>query len=222
MARPAPLRLLLVEDDPALGPLVEEVLSEVYDVVRHVDGRGGLIAALDGDFDVLVVDRRLPSLDGIGIVEALRRGRVTAPILLLTALGTVADRVDGLDAGADDYLVKPFEFDELLARLRALTRVFDASGATLLIGDWRFSPADRLLSSPYGGRLVLTDRESDLLAVLAREPDRTFSREHLLRVAFPAGEKPGTVDTYVHYLRRKAEPEIVLTVRGRGYRLGAL
>ncbi|BDZ51131.1 transcriptional regulator [Frondihabitans sucicola] len=222
MDRSARLRLLLVEDDPALGPLIEEVLSEVYDVVRHDDGRRGLIAALDGDFDVLVVDRRLPSLDGLSIVEALRRGRVTAPVLMLTALGAVGDRVDGLDAGADDYLVKPFEFDELLARLRALTRSFDGVGVTLPIGEWHFAPDERVLSSPYGGRVVLTDREADLLRVLAREPERTFSREHLLRVAFPAGEKPGTVDTYVHYLRRKSEPEIVLTVRGRGYRLGAL
>lgn len=221
MDRSVRLRLLLIEDDPALGPLIEEVLAEVYDVDRQTDGRQGLIRALDGDYDVLVVDRRLPSLDGLGIVETLRRGRVAAPILMLTALGTTSDRVEGLDAGADDYLVKPFEFDELLARLRALTRTFD-SGVTLPVGDWRFAPDDRILSSPYGGRVVLTDRESELLAVLAREPERTFSREHLLRVVFPDGEKPGTVDTYVHYLRRKSEPEIVLTVRGRGYRLGAL
>jgi len=222
MERSARLRLLLIEDDPSLGPLIEEVLSEVYDVQRHDDGRQGLIAALDGDYDVLVVDRRLPSLDGLSIVEALRRGRISAPILLLTALGSLGDRVDGLDAGADDYLVKPFEFDELLARLRALTRSFDTLGASFPVGDWSFSPDERVLASPYGGRVILTDRESDLLRVLAREPERTFSREHLLRVAFPAGEKPGTVDTYVHYLRRKSEPEIVLTVRGRGYRLGAL
>ncbi|RKR73722.1 response regulator transcription factor [Frondihabitans australicus] len=218
-ARPT---LLLIEDDPGLGPLIEEVLSEVYDVTRHVDGREGLVAGLDGDFDVLVVDRRLPSIEGLGIVERLRRGRVTSPILMLTALGTVADRVDGLDAGADDYLVKPFEFDELLARLRALTRTFSASGSTLPIGSWRFAPEEHVLTSPYGDHVVLTERESGVLAVLAREPERTFSREHLLRVAFPAGEKPGTVDTYVHYLRRKTEKEIVLTMRGRGYRLGSL
>jgi DNA-binding response OmpR family regulator len=216
------MRLLLIEDDPALGPLIEEVLSESYDVERHADGREGLLAGLDRDFDVMVVDRRLPSVDGLGIVEALRRGRVTVPILLLTALGTVADRVDGLDAGADDYLVKPFEFDELLARLRALTRSFSAAGTWLGIGTWRFSPDDRILTSPYGSRVVLTDRESELLRVLALEPDRTFSRDHLLRVVFPAGEKPGTVDTYVHYLRRKSERDIVLTIRNRGYRLGAL
>ncbi|GAA4680755.1 response regulator transcription factor [Frondihabitans cladoniiphilus] len=216
------LRLLLVEDDPALGPLIEEVLAEVYDVVRKIDGRDGLIAGLDGDFDVIVLDRRLPSLDGIGVVEALRRGRVTAPVLMLTALGTVVDRVEGLDSGADDYLVKPFEFDELLARLRALTRSFTGAGALLDVGTWSFSPDDRVLSSPYDGRVVLTEREAALLGVLAAEPNRTFSREHLLRVVFPDGDQLGTVDTYVHYLRKKTEKDVVLTVRNQGYRLGTL
>ncbi|ROQ41374.1 two-component system response regulator QseB [Frondihabitans sp. PhB188] len=222
MDRTARLRVLLIEDDPALGPLIEEVLAEVYDVVRHADGRAGLIAGLDGDFDAMVVDRRLPSIEGADIVTALRRSRVTTPVLMLTALGTVADRVDGLDAGADDYLVKPFEFDELLARLRALTRTFASSGPRLPVGEWEFLPDDRLLSSPYGDRVVLSERESGLLRVLAAAPDTTFSREHLLRVVFPSGEMPGTVDTYVHYLRRKTERDVVLTVRGRGYRLGAL
>lgn len=214
-------RLLLIEDDPALGPLIEEVLTEVYDVTRHVDGRAGLIAGLDGDFDVMVIDRRLPSIEGLDIVTALRKGRVTAPILMLTALGTVGDRVDGLDSGANDYLVKPFEFDELLARLRALTRSFGAVDS-LPVGSWSFSPGDRLVSSPYGDRVILTEREADLLAVLARESERTFAREHLLRVVFPAGEQLGTVDTYVHYIRKKTERDVILTVRGRGYRLGAL
>lgn len=218
-ARP---RLLLIEDDPALGPLIEEVLSEVYEVDRRADGRDGLLAGLDLDFDVMVIDRRLPSIEGIGIVERLRAGRVTAPILMLTALGTVGDRVDGLDAGADDYLVKPFEFDELLARLRALTRSFSGTGERLPVGSWSFMPDDRILSSPYGGSVVLTERESELLRVLAREPERTFSREHLLRVVFADGEQPGTVDTYVHYLRKKTERDVVLTVRSRGYRLGVL
>ena len=220
MARP--LRLLLIEDDPALGPLIEEVLSEVYDVVRRVDGREGLIAGLDLDFDVMVIDRRLPSLDGLSIVDALRRGRITVPILLLTALGTVGDRVDGLDTGADDYLVKPFEFDELLARLRALTRTFSSSGALLAVGAWSFSPAERILVSPYDGRVTLSDREAALLTLLAENPERTFTREHILRTVFPDGEQTGTVDTYVHYLRKKTEKDIVLTVRNRGYRLGTL
>ncbi|MCU1528589.1 MAG: two-component system response regulator [Frondihabitans sp.] len=216
------LRLLLIEDDPALGPLIEEVLSETYEVVRKTDGRQGLIAGLDQDFDVMVVDRRLPSVDGLTIVSKLRSGRVTVPILLLTAIGTTEDRVDGLDAGANDYLVKPFEFDELLARLRAMTRSFSASGTMLPIGTWSFSPADRILVSPYDGRVVLSDRESALLTLLAENPERTFSREHILRVVFPGGDQTGTVDTYVHYLRKKTEKDIVMTIRSRGYRLGSL
>lgn len=220
MARP--LRLLLIEDDPDLGPLIEEVLSEVYEVIRRVDGRDGLIAGLDLDVDVIVVDRRLPSLDGLTIVEKLRRGRIPVPILMLTALGTLGDRVDGLDSGADDYLVKPFEFDELLARLRALTRSFSSAGAWLSVGTWQFWPDDRILISPYDGRVTLSDREAALLRLFAENPDRTFSREHILRVVFLDGEQTGTVDTYVHYLRKKTEKDIVMTIRNRGYRLGAL
>lgn len=216
------LRLLLIEDDPALGPLIQEVLEEAYDVDRRIDGREGLIAGLHNDYDVMVIDRRLPSIEGLSIVQSLRQGRVTVPILMLTALGTVDDRVDGLDSGANDYLIKPFEFDELLARLRALTRLFSGRGSQLAVGSWSFVPEDRLLVSPYEGRVLLTERESSLLNVLASEPDRTFTRAHLLRVVFPAGEQLGTVDTYVHYLRKKTEKDIVLTVRNLGYRIGSL
>ena len=219
MRRP---RLLLVEDDPALGPLVEEVLSEVYDVDRRTDGRDGLRAGLTRPFDAMVVDRRLPSLDGVSLVQALRAEQVSAPVLMLTALGSVPDRVAGLDGGADDYLVKPFDFDELLARLRALTRSFPPAQHPLPIGTWWFSPSERVVASPYGGRFVLTVRESEVLRVLAEQPDQTFSREHLLREVFADGDQPGTVDTYVHHLRRKTEKDIVLTIRNRGYRLGSL
>ncbi|MEO7122378.1 MAG: response regulator, partial [Lacisediminihabitans sp.] len=108
-------RLLLIEDDPQLGPLIEQVLSESYTVTLKADGHSGVVAGLNGDYDVMIIDRRLPSLDGLGVIEMLRRKRITTPILILTALGTVPDKVRGLDAGANDYLVKPFEFDELLA-----------------------------------------------------------------------------------------------------------
>ncbi|MFJ3490508.1 response regulator transcription factor [Leifsonia aquatica] len=216
------LRVLLIEDDPRLGPLIEQVLAEVYDVTRVEDGEAGLAAGLAGDFDALVVDRRLPGLDGAEVVTALRKRRVVAPILMLTALGTVRDRVDGLDAGANDYLVKPFEFDELLARLRALTRVFTGEGTELAIGEWRFHPESRAIYSPYDGRILLTDRENALLRLLAENPLRTFSRRQILETVFAADEQDGTVDTYVHYVRRKTDPDIISTVRGQGYRLGQL
>lgn len=215
-------RLLLIEDDPELGPLIGGVLTESYDVELVVDGQTGLDRGIHDDFDVLVIDRRLPRLDGLNVVQALRSHRVTTPILLLTALGTIADKVDGLDAGANDYLVKPFDFDELFARLRALTRAFTAEGPAVDIGEWTFYPDDRSIHSPHIGRILLTPRESDLLRLFATQPDRTFSREQVLSAVFQVGEQPGTVDTYVHYLRRKTDRDIVLTVRGRGYRLGQL
>jgi len=215
-------RLLLIEDDAELGPLIRGVLEESYSVELVADGQTGLDTGIRDDFDVLVIDRRLPSLDGLSVVQALRSRRVTTPILLLTALGTITDKVDGLDAGANDYLVKPFDFDELLARLRALTREFTAEGPAVEIGEWIFYPDDHSIHSPHIGRILLTPRESDLLRLFATQPDRTFSREQVLSAVFQAGEQPGTVDTYVHYLRRKTDKDIVLTVRGRGYRLGRL
>ncbi|MBC7442464.1 MAG: response regulator transcription factor [Ramlibacter sp.] len=213
-------RLLLIEDDPRLGPMIEQVLAETYDVTRVTDGAEGLAVGLAREFEVLVIDRRLPTLDGLGVVEALRRKLVTTPILLLTALGTTRDKVDGLDIGANDYLVKPFEFDELLARLRAIRRVFTGEGRTLSVGGWEYYPDSRTIYSPYDGRVLLTERENELLRLLAEAPQRTFSRQEILNSVFSAGDTAGTVDTYVHYLRRKTDTGIVLTVRGRGYRLG--
>jgi two-component system response regulator QseB len=214
--------LLLIEDDPELGPITRDVLAEHYETDLVADGARGLEAAESGDYDVMVIDRRLPEVDGLTIVQTLRRKRVTTPILLLTALGTVGDKVDGLDAGANDYLVKPFDFDELLARLRALTRSFSPQGAELPIGEWSFYPDDGCIYSPHIGRILLTPREVDLLRLLAENPEATFSRRQILRKVFQAGEQPGTVDTYVHYLRRKTDKDVILTVRGRGYRLGQL
>lgn len=215
-------RLLLVEDDPQLGPIIAQVLDEAYDVELIVDGARGLERAQECRFDVLVVDRRLPSLDGLSLVRLLRQSGADTPALMLTALGTVPDKVAGLDAGANDYLVKPFEFDELFARLRAIRRTVPGEGPFLHIGAWEFYPDSRAVYSPYDGRVILTERESALLRVLAAHPHTTFSRQELLRQVFTDDDTPGTIDTYVHYLRRKTDPDIVTTVRGRGYRLGML
>ncbi|MGJ4845260.1 MULTISPECIES: response regulator transcription factor [unclassified Leifsonia] len=215
-------RVLLVEDDQRLGPLIEQVLAETYEVTLIADGDAGLRAGLDGTFDAIVVDRRLPGTDGVTIVETLRARRVVTPILMLTALGGLADRVGGLDAGANDYLVKPFEFDELLARLRAITRTFTGEGPVIAVGDWQFYPESRCIYSPYDGRIQLTARETALLRLLAENPLRTFSRRQILSEVFENDEQPGTVDTYVHYVRRKTDKDLISTVRGEGYRLGAL
>ncbi len=214
-------RLLLIEDDDRLAPVMVDYLAESYEVHRFSDGPGGLRAALEETFDVMIVDRRLPGMEGTDVVRRVRRARIATPILILTALGAVPDRVEGLDSGANDYLVKPFDFDELLARLRALRRTYDDRGA-LPIGDWDFHPDDRVIHSPYLGPIVLSRRESELLALLARNPARTFSRRQILSAVFSPDDTPGTVDTYVHYLRQKTEPSIVLTVRLKGYRLGTL
>lgn len=215
-------RLLLVEDDDQLGPLMATVLDEVYDVTLVADGGEALDIATSRTFDVMVVDRRLPTVDGVTIVETLRRAGAGVPLLILTALGTVQDKVRGLDAGANDYLVKPFEFDELFARLRAIRRVSGGEGPFVRIGEWEFYPDSRAVYSPYDGRIILTERESALLTLFAVNPQRTYSRDDILRSVFSPDDTPGAVDTYVHYLRKKTDPAIVQTVRGRGYRLGLM
>ena len=186
-------RLLLIEDDPHLGPVMAQVLEEVYFVKLVADGQEAVQVALAEDFEVLIVDRRLPHLDGLGVIQALRQKRVTTPMLILTALGTIQDKVRGLDAGANDYLVKPFEFDELFARLRALRRVFTGEGPFLRIGLWEFYPESRTVYSPYDGRIILTDRENTLLRLFAENPQRTYSREQILKLVFDEGDQPGTV-----------------------------
>ncbi|HXD27510.1 MAG TPA: response regulator transcription factor [Arthrobacter sp.] len=226
---PAP-RLLLVEDDPVLGPLLVELLADGFAAELAADGPAGLQRGLAGDWDVMVVDRGLPGIDGIRLISALRAHGVGTPILILTALDAVADKVEGLDAGANDYLVKPFDVDELTARLRALTRerarrAADATpghGGPLPVGAWDLSEHARLLTSPYGERVELSPAETRLLAILAGAPERVFTRAELLDAAFSAEDGPGIVDTYVHHLRKKTARSIIRTVHGTGYHLGRL
>ena len=213
-------RLLLVEDDPELAPIIRDVLGEVYEVETAASLAEGTAAALRDEVDVIVLDRRLGDGDGLDLVRRLRSARIAVPVLMLTALDAIADRVDGLDGGADDYLVKPFDFDELLARLRALTRSPVDTEPVIEIGAWEFYPRSRMISSPYSGRVVLTGKERDLLSLLVEHADRTLSRRRILAEVFGADGTPGVVDTYVHYLRRKTDRDLILTVRGEGYRLG--
>jgi two-component system response regulator QseB len=215
--------VLLIEDDRQLGPLVAELLGDDFEVALAADGREGLRLALGEVWDALVVDRGLPLVDGVSVVRSVRAKGVATPILILTALGSVPDKVEGLDAGANDYLVKPFDSDELAARLRALTRTYEPRPPALLpVGSWDLDPAARVLSSPYGHRVELSAAESSLLTRLASEPDRVHSRAELLSSVFDAGDTPGVVDTYVHYLRKKTDKTVIRTVHGVGYQLGGL
>ncbi|MCC3651225.1 MULTISPECIES: response regulator transcription factor [Streptomyces] len=218
-----PWRLLLIEDDRELVSLLSGVLREEgYSVDVATDGQRGLHLGLTRRYDALVVDRRLPALDGLDLLGRLRSRAVRAPVLLLTALGTVHDRVDGLDAGADDYLVKPFELDELSARLRALCRRGRDATDVLRIGSGRLYVGPREVELADGARIALAAREFALLWALASRPNLVHSRSELRRLVFQEAPASSIVDTYVYYLRRKLGRQVVRTVRGLGYRLGSL
>lgn len=146
---------------------------------------------------------------------------IAAPALVLTARGAVADRVEGLDAGAQDYVVKPFDVDELLARLRALLRPVGAGAAELVVGARRLIVEEHRVVGADVDEVLLSGRESLLLETLARNPTRVFTRDELLAKVFDTADTAGAVDTYVYYLRRKLGKAVVETVHGVGYRLGA-
>ncbi|WP_329109484.1 response regulator transcription factor [Micromonospora sp. NBC_01699] len=216
-------RLLLVEDDADLTELLTEMLiDEGYVVDRAPDGQRGLHLGLTRPYDVMVIDRLLPVLDGLDLVTRLRSRAVPAKALMLTALGTVDDRIAGLDAGADDYLVKPFDLDELSARLRALCRRTSDSTEVLRIGGGLLDLAPREVVLADGSRVALSAREFELLRVLAARPNSVHSRAELRRRVFDEAAAASIVDTYVYYLRRKLGRAVIRTVHGLGYRLGGL
>lgn len=215
-------RLLLVEDDPDLAGMLMGLLdSEGYDVEVAGDGQQGLHLGLTRDFDVMLLDRGLPAIEGLDLLARLEsRGR-RAPTLVLSALGQASDRVDGLDAGAEDYLGKPFDVDELLARLRALLRRTDDRSTVVRVPGGALNLSTRSVLSDGGEEVPLSAREGMLLTVLARNPRRVFNRRELVATVFEGAEEEGVVDTYVHYLRRKLGRGVVVTVHGLGYRLGS-
>ena len=216
-------RLLLVEDDADLSSMLTQLLTEEgYAVTPVRDGQAGLHHGLVGQWDVLVVDRGLPVIEGVDLVSRLRTKGMAAPVLLLTARGTVADRVEGLDAGAQDYLVKPFDVDELLARLRALLRPLGAGASELAVTAGRRLVVGEQRVVGGSSEVLLSRQESLLLETFARRPTRVFTRDELLEAVFGRADTLGAVDTYVHYLRRKLGRGAVETVHGVGYRLGRL
>ena len=216
-------RLLLVEDDAELSDLLTETLvDEGYHVDQAPDGQRGLHLGLTRPYDVMVIDRLLPALDGLDLVTRLRSRAVPARALMLTALGTLDDRIAGLDAGADDYLVKPFDLDELSARIRALCRRTSDATDVLRIGSGLLDLAARDAVLAGGARVALSAREFELLRVLAARPNAVHSRAQLRARVFDEAASASIVDTYVYYVRRKLGRSVVRTVHGLGYRLGAL
>jgi two-component system, OmpR family, response regulator QseB len=215
-------RVLLVEDDRRLSDLLVRLLSaEGYVVSPVFDGQAGLHQGLTGTWDALVIDRSLPAMEGADLVRRLRSRGVTTPTMLLTARGTTEDRVEGLDSGAEDYVVKPFDSDELLARLRALLRRHNDTSAVIDLGGRRLDVATRRVLSPDADPVELSAQECALLRVIAANPGRVRSREELRRRVFQNADSPNAVDTYVYYLRRKLGHDMIRTVRGLGYQLGA-
>jgi len=215
--------VLLVEDDRALSAMLVELFSgEGYRVETAFDGQQGMHLGLTGNYDAMILDRGLPVMDGADLVALLRSRGIATPALILTARGSVEDRVEGLDAGAQDYLVKPFEVTELLARVRALLRRNDDAATVLQAGGLRLDLLTRRVggATPDGEDVELSDRESALLATLMGAPGRVFSRAQLLDRAFDGAESDGTIDLYVHYLRRKLGKQVIRTVHGSGYRYG--
>ncbi len=180
----------------------------------------GMHLGLTGNHDALIVDRGLAVMDGADLIALLRARGITAPALILTARGSVEDRVEGLDAGAQDYLVKPFEVPELLARVRALLRRADDAATVLQSGGLRLDLMTRRVRGADVGDVELTERECALLATLMRTPRSVFTRPQLLTRAFQGVESEAAVDLYVHYLRRKLGKKVVRTVHGSGYRFG--
>ena len=222
------MRILLVEDEPAIVSFVQQGLTEAgYAVDVAGDGREGLAHAQVVDYDVLVLDIMLPKMSGLELLRELRRQGDKTPTLMLTARDTVDDRVQGLDAGADDYLVKPFAFPELLARVRALLRRPPLqSGTVLQVGDLQMDTSLREVRR--SGRFIdLTPREYAVLEYLMRHPDQVLTRtqigEHVWNLDFY--HESNVIDVYIGYLRRKLEAEgetpLIHTIRGVGYRISA-
>ncbi len=233
MQRPLPggpsitaMRILIVEDEAAIADFLERGLrAEGFEVTTAADGVAGGRAALDSDVDLVVLDRMLPGRSGDEVLASLRESRPALPVILLTARAEVADRVEGLDRGATDYVTKPFAFDELLARIRARLREHAATAETTLeAGDLHLDLLTR--EARRGDRTVrLPEREAALLEFLMRHAGRVCSRTELLSSAWGYDHDPGTnvVQVYVGYLRRKlslpGSPAPIETVRGAGYRL---
>lgn len=223
------MKILLLEDDLNLCSSIQEALQRNRYIVDSCnDGETAMLYALNTEYsyDLAIIDRMLPIIDGMSIIKAMRRKGITIPVIIITGMSELNDRIEGLDNGADDYLVKPFHIPELLARIRALTRRPSEikQEKNFCFSDLSFSPTERILSCGTNS-LLLTARESELLTVFISHPDILFSREQLINKIWgtDADIMPGNVDNYISFLRKRLK-EIgsgceIKTVYGAGYKL---
>lgn len=222
------MNILMIEDDRELCTAVSFRLEqEGFSVTVCHDGEEGLYYMQESPFDLVILDRMLPHMNGIEVLKEARSRQIKTPVLMLTALGELNDRLSGLNGGADDYMVKPFAFEELLARIRCLLRrpaVYQSSSRSVSLGDVAFVPETRTLSS-HEKTCTLSSREGELMEVFLRNPGQTLPRQLLLsRVwGLEADVEEGNLDNYIHFLRRRLKAvESTLqirTVRGVGYQL---
>ncbi len=218
------MRLLVVEDEKKVASFIKKGLEEEgYAVDLASDGETGLMMGLDGVHGLIILDVNLPRVDGLSVLQELRKKKVTTPVLLLTVRAAIEDKVLGLDTGADDYLTKPFAFQELLARVRALLRRrTEAEPPLLQVADITLDPARRLV---FRGeeKIELTAKEFALLGYFMRNPGRVLTRTMIAEHVWDYDFDPMTnvIDVYVNYLRKKVdsgrEPKLIHTVRGAGY-----
>jgi len=216
------MRILVVEDERQLTEIIGQVLKrERYDVDLAFDGLTGLDLALSGGYDAIILDRMLPGIDGLAFCHELREARVSTPVLILSARRDMPERVEGLDAGADDYLGKPFGFAELLARVRAMTRRVERPVLPTILRSGNVVLDTRTHQVLVDDQSVdLSPREYALLELLMRNAGNVLSRDQILeRVwGYDAEPEPNIVDLYVHYLRKKlGSRSVIKTVRGAGY-----
>lgn len=221
------MRVLVVEDDAETADYICSSLRALGHVAEHApDGKQGFLQALDSDFDVIVIDRMLPGLDGLSLVKSVRGAKVATPILFLSAMGRLNDRVEGLEAGADDYLVKPFAFSELSARLSALARrpPMQDEETCLRVADLELDLIRHAVNRA-GQDIPLQPREFRLLTYLMKNADRVVTRTMLLEGVWDLNFDPNTnvVETHISRLRGKIDKPfdrpLIHTVRGAGYSL---
>ena len=219
------MRVLVIEDDPMIGRAVVAGLHDggyTVDWVR--DGTDAELALANGVYDLALLDLGLPRRDGLELLKGLRRTGRTLPVVIITARDAVADRVTGLDNGADDYLVKPFDLDELLARARAVIRRREGRlSPEMTYGALSIDPVKRVVTF-RGAQVELSPREFAVLEALMKEPGAVVSREKLEDAVYGWGEEVGSnsIEVHLHHLRRKLKPQLIRNVRGVGYRVAHL